>query len=159
MRSLSPCERRTPKLRPLAGLVSVYGVANHNRRPENVIIYLPSGIVNLSVQIHHTTMLPRTVRLAGCARAQLPRAQFTKLVVASQFRSYVAPPELKKTPLHDFHVAAGAKMVPFAGYSMPVTYADQSLSESHHQVRQKAGLFDVSHMVQHRYPPFSLRGQ
>jgi aminomethyltransferase len=109
--------------------------------------------VNLLVHTHQTTMLPRTLRLAGCARAQLPRTQFAKSVVASQFRGYVAPPELKKTPLHDFHVAAGAKMVPFAGYSMPVTYADQTLSESHHQVRQKAGLFDVSHMVQHRYPP------
>lgn len=99
-------------------------------------------------------MLPRTLRIS-CARTQLPRAQFSKAIV-SQFRTYVTsnaqqPAELKKTPLHDFHVAAGAKMVPFAGYSMPVTYADQSLSESHHQVRKKAGLFDVSHMVQHRF--------
>jgi hypothetical protein len=42
-------------------------------------------------------------------------------------------------------------MVPFAGHSMPVTYADMGLTESHNHVRSKAGLFDVSHMVQHRY--------
>lgn len=42
-------------------------------------------------------------------------------------------------------------MVPFAGYSMPVTYSSQGLGESHNHVRSKAGLFDVSHMVQHRY--------
>jgi aminomethyltransferase len=43
----------------------------------------------------------------------------------------------------------GAKMVPFGGYSMPLQYADLSHSESHHWTRQKASLFDVSHMVQH----------
>lgn len=50
----------------------------------------------------------------------------------------------KKTPLYDFHVDSGAKMVPFAGYSMPVQYTD--IIEEHLAVRQKAGLFDVSHM-------------
>jgi len=50
----------------------------------------------------------------------------------------------KKTPLYDFHVELGAKMVPFAGYSMPVQYTD--IIEEHLAVRQKAGLFDVSHM-------------
>ena len=42
-------------------------------------------------------------------------------------------------------------MVPFAGYSMPVTYMNQGLGDSHKHVREKVGLFDVSHMVQHRY--------
>ncbi|KAG6018704.1 hypothetical protein E4U41_003652, partial [Claviceps citrina] len=56
---------------------------------------------------------------------------------------------LKKTPLYDLHIAHGAKMVPFAGYSMPVKYADASHMESHHFTRQHASLFDVSHMVQH----------
>jgi hypothetical protein len=109
-------------------------------------------------------MLPRALRLS-CARTQIPRTQFAKSVLSQfQAHSYVSPPsappvELKKTPLHDFHVAAGAKMVPFAGYSMPVTYADQGLSESHAQVRTKAGLFDVSHMVQHRYHSFARFGR
>ncbi len=52
--------------------------------------------------------------------------------------------DLKKTPLFDQHVALGAKMVPFAGYEMPVQYA--GVSHEHHVVRQKVGMFDVSHM-------------
>lgn len=52
--------------------------------------------------------------------------------------------QLKKTPLYDQHVALGAKMVPFAGYEMPVQYT--GVSHEHHVVRQKVGMFDVSHM-------------
>src|SRR5215471_3173220 len=54
---------------------------------------------------------------------------------------------LKHTPLHELHVALGAKMVPFAGYEMPVQYAAGVLKE-HLHTREKAGLFDVSHMGQ-----------
>src|SRR5579871_961872 len=54
---------------------------------------------------------------------------------------------LKRTPLYDLHVSLGAKMVPFAGYDMPVQYAPGVLKE-HLNTRQKAGLFDVSHMGQ-----------
>ena len=52
---------------------------------------------------------------------------------------------LKRTPFHDLHVAAGAKMVPFAGYEMPVQYPS-GITAEHNQVRTAAGLFDVSHM-------------
>lgn len=51
-----------------------------------------------------------------------------------------------KTPLYESHVARGGKMVPFAGYLLPVTYKPSSLIIEHEAVRQKAGLFDVSHM-------------
>ncbi|MBN9669134.1 glycine cleavage system aminomethyltransferase GcvT [Roseibium aggregatum] len=54
---------------------------------------------------------------------------------------------LKQTPLHDLHVELGARMVPFAGYSMPVQYKAGILTE-HLHTRAKAGLFDVSHMGQ-----------
>ncbi len=54
---------------------------------------------------------------------------------------------LKTTPLHALHVELGAKMVPFAGYDMPVQYPDGVLSE-HLHTRAAAGLFDVSHMGQ-----------
>ncbi|RYF92280.1 MAG: glycine cleavage system protein T, partial [Caulobacteraceae bacterium] len=57
--------------------------------------------------------------------------------------------DLKKTPLYDVHVAAGARMVPFAGYLMPVQYSDGVLKE-HLWTREHAGLFDVSHMGQAR---------
>jgi aminomethyltransferase len=52
---------------------------------------------------------------------------------------------LKRTPFHDIHVALGAKMVPFAGYEMPVQYPT-GITAEHNAVRQKCGLFDVSHM-------------
>lgn len=52
---------------------------------------------------------------------------------------------LKRTPLHDVHAALGAKLVPFAGYEMPVQYPT-GITAEHKAVRQKAGLFDVSHM-------------
>jgi aminomethyltransferase len=54
---------------------------------------------------------------------------------------------LKQTPLHSLHVARGARMVPFAGYDMPVQYAAGIIAE-HNHVRAAAGLFDVSHMGQ-----------
>jgi aminomethyltransferase len=56
---------------------------------------------------------------------------------------------LLKTPLHDLHVELGARMVPFAGYSMPVQYP-QGLMAEHLHTRVAAGLFDVSHMGQLR---------
>jgi aminomethyltransferase len=52
--------------------------------------------------------------------------------------------EVKKTALYDTHVAAGAKIIPFAGYDMPVRYTGDK--EEHFAVRNAAGVFDVSHM-------------
>ena len=51
---------------------------------------------------------------------------------------------LQRTPLHDRHVALGARMVPFAGWEMPVQY--EGVIEEHRAVRTDAGAFDVSHM-------------
>ena len=53
---------------------------------------------------------------------------------------------MKRTPLYDKHVSLGAKMVPFAGFDMPVQYA--GVTQEHFAVREKVGLFDVSHMGQ-----------
>ena len=55
--------------------------------------------------------------------------------------------DLLKTPLHDLHLELGAKMVPFAGYAMPVNYPGGILAE-HRHCRDFAALFDVSHMGQ-----------
>lgn len=60
--------------------------------------------------------------------------------------------DLKKTPLHDQHVALDGKMVPFAGYVMPVQYPT-GITAEHKAVRDSAGLFDVSHMGE-----FDVRG-
>ena len=59
---------------------------------------------------------------------------------------------LKQTPLRDIHAALGAKLVPFAGYEMPVQYPT-GITAEHNAVREKAGLFDVSHMGE-----FMVRG-
>ena len=56
-------------------------------------------------------------------------------------------PSLHETVLADFHVAHGARMVPFAGWNMPVQYAD-GIKAEHLATRNAAGLFDVSHMAQ-----------
>ena len=66
-----------------------------------------------------------------------------------QPESVVSEENLKTTPLNAAHIAAGARMVPFAGYSMPVQYRDGVLKE-HLWTRENAGLFDVSHMGQAR---------
>ena len=58
-------------------------------------------------------------------------------------------PDLLMTPLHALHLAMGAKMVPFAGYDMPVQYS-LGVKKEHIHTRQAAGLFDVSHMGQLR---------
>ncbi|MEW6481215.1 MAG: glycine cleavage system aminomethyltransferase GcvT [Pseudomonadota bacterium] len=55
--------------------------------------------------------------------------------------------DLHKTPLHALHLELGARMVPFAGYAMPVQYPAGLMAE-HHHTRSAAGLFDVSHMGQ-----------
>ena len=59
--------------------------------------------------------------------------------------------QLKRTPLFPVHVKAGAKMVPFGGWEMPVQYV--GITEEHRRVRQAVGLFDVSHMGE-----FEFRG-
>ncbi len=54
---------------------------------------------------------------------------------------------LLQTPLHELHLRLGARMVPFAGYAMPVQYPTGLMAE-HKQCRESAALFDVSHMGQ-----------
>ena len=51
---------------------------------------------------------------------------------------------LQRTPVHDRHVALGARMVPFAGWEMPVQYG--GIIDEHRTVRSAVGLFDLSHM-------------
>ncbi len=59
----------------------------------------------------------------------------------------VSNTDLLQTPLHALHTELGARLVPFAGYSMPVQYPAGLMAE-HHHTRSAAGLFDVSHMGQ-----------
>ncbi|KAJ2976540.1 hypothetical protein NQ176_g4895 [Zarea fungicola] len=95
------------------------------------------------------------IAMAAWARPALATSRLTTRVGAFSQRgaarhgSDVAVGDLKKTPLYDYHVANGGKMVPFAGYHMPVQYSNLSLADSHHFTRNHASIFDVSHMVQH----------
>ena len=72
-------------------------------------------------------------------RAPQPRS------AAPQAPSEEASRPLKRTPLYNVHAALGAKIVPFAGFEMPVQYPT-GITAEHKAVREKAGLFDVSHM-------------
>ncbi|KAL0252727.1 glycine cleavage system T protein [Cryptococcus tetragattii IND107] len=87
-------------------------------------------------------MLPRLVRPAATTFNVLARRSLATSAVLAQ---------LKKTPLYDFHVQHKAKMVPFAGYSMPLSYGETGQTTAHKHVRSDAGLFDVSHMLQHNF--------
>ena len=70
---------------------------------------------------------------------------------AAHIHSSAVRADNAKTGLYDFHVRHGAKMVPFGGYSMPLTYEGVGQVASHKHVREHAGLFDVGHMVQHMF--------
>ena len=73
------------------------------------------------------------------ARTSLPQCQM-------RYASSPASEPARQTQLYDLHMAHGARMVPFAGFSMPLQYADLSHTLSHNWTREKASLFDVSHM-------------
>ena len=66
--------------------------------------------------------------------------------IALSLVSLVTDAALRKTPLYDEHMRLGAKMVPFAGWLMPVQYT--SIVEEHQAVRNNVGVFDISHMGQ-----------
>ncbi|KAJ7976727.1 Aminomethyltransferase [Quillaja saponaria] len=70
-------------------------------------------------------------------------SQGDKKAVARRY--FACEADLKKTVLYDFHVANGGKMVPFAGWSMPIQYKD-SIMDSTLNCRENGSLFDVSHM-------------
>ena len=77
-----------------------------------------------------------------------------RTLTPQSYRTYASSSSdarLNKTALYDLHLAHGAKMVPFGGFEMPVQYTGLSVSASHHFTREKASLFDVGHMVQHRF--------
>src|SRR5450432_4179216 len=84
-----------------------------------------------------------------------PRHREGPVMLARDTTSSLQTP-LKRTPLHALHSAGGGKMVPFAGYDMPVQYASGVLRE-HLHTRASAGLFDVSHMGQIELRPKSGR--
>ena len=66
------------------------------------------------------------------------------LTFATQTPFTIKNSEMKNTPFTEKHIALGAKMAPFAGYNMPISYS--GINDEHAAVRKNAGVFDVSHM-------------
>src|SRR5690606_38442212 len=73
------------------------------------------------------------------------RPAYSVTLAMPPHRSLSMSASLKRTPLAETHVAAGARMVDFGGWDMPLAYGSQL--EEHHAVRRDAGMFDVSHML------------
>ncbi|KAK9816539.1 hypothetical protein WJX72_001715 [[Myrmecia] bisecta] len=98
-------------------------------------------------------------RLVNSGSSCLPATASSQSSAATSFcralavRGFADDATLLKTPLNDFHIAHGGKMVPFAGWSMPLQYKD-SIVESTKHARKGAALFDVSHMC-----GLTLRGE
>ncbi|AOW06559.1 hypothetical protein B0I72DRAFT_133659 [Yarrowia lipolytica] len=86
-------------------------------------------------------------RAAVSARAAIP----TTRVALQRVARYSVDANLKKTPLFPLHEKLDAQFVDYAGFAMPVLYKGTTHIQSHNWVREKAGLFDVSHMLQHRF--------
>ena len=83
----------------------------------------------------------------GASISRQPARDASRVGPTTDERHTCPDAALQRTPLYELHVALGAKMVPFAGYEMPVQYPLGILKE-HLHTREKAGLFDVSHMGQ-----------
>lgn len=100
----------------------------------------PVGVNGALTAAPRQLVSPHALRAPGHSPARLP-------VNGVRYASSVLPSEsLSQTKLYELHVAKGAKMVPFAGFSMPLQYSDLSHVQSHLWTREKASLFDVSHM-------------
>ncbi|KAI1434586.1 glycine cleavage system T protein [Xylaria sp. CBS 124048] len=101
------------------------------------------------------TTATRSIPAKSRTRSTCPSWQNSRRLPVQSRRTYAASPSsdksLNRTALYDLHRAHGAKMVPFGGFEMPVVYAGQGVKASHHFTREKASLFDVGHMVQHRF--------
>lgn len=117
-------------------LVAARAAALHTPRASICSTVLRRELSTASVRPAARIPKARVATPAGIAQAK---------VQAVRYASSSSEP-LRKTQLFDLHEAHGAKMVPFAGYSMPLQYADLSHVESHAWTREKASIFDVSHM-------------
>lgn len=88
---------------------------------------------------------PRDASRAGAAQAAAA-AEAEAPAVREEAADDLAPGGARRGPLHDRHVAAGAKMADFGGWSMPLEHAGGGVVAEHRAVREAVGLFDVSHL-------------
>nr|KAJ3421748.1 hypothetical protein HK105_002425 [Polyrhizophydium stewartii] len=88
---------------------------------------------------------------AAAARAMLAKPAAARTLLLRSMASSAPAGPLKRTSLYDFHVKNGGSMVEFAGWEMPVQYSNLGVLASHKWTREKASIFDVSHMLQTRW--------
>lgn len=134
----------------MAGRGTVRCLNVHNKLKEGILgkgkerLHALRAPCTAEQAFYHDNVGPTTLRPLSLKQIlpwQIPPTPAIRHRFASQVES-----DLRKTPLHDLHVAKKAKFVPFGGYSMPLYYNDLSHVESHHWTREKASIFDVSHM-------------
>lgn len=130
-------------------------VASHCKRATTASIYRRE--LSMLLTGSNSTMSPsirqqrQTQQVSvQCPSTNLERAHVKSYIQYRQESSESSSSELKRTPLYGLHSSLDAKLVPFANFSMPLEYPDQSHRESHLWTRGHASLFDVSHMVQHK---------
>lgn len=117
------------------------------------------SILGRAQQLSTSRCHPRSVNNSPIA---LPARALPSAALAQSFssvRQYSSEASLEKTPLYDLHASYGAKFVPFGGFAMPVQYSDLSVGESHNWTREKASLFDVSHMYARQLHACRLRAR
>src|SRR5690242_872005 len=102
--------------------------------------------------LNGTPTAPAQRRAGDDARnAEMPGSESSSMSADTSPNDQRAPAEaapLQRTPLYDEHRALGARLVEFSGWEMPVQYS--GILEEHRAVRERAGLFDVSHMGEFR---------
>ena len=127
-------------------LPDAVGLIRHPLRPFSRSIYGSCKIRSITPKCAGYVMCASPTRLRA-SKLVNPSHLLPQEIQACRHASTssdIAP--LRRTALYDLHLEHGAKMVPFAGYSMPVQYSDLSVGESHKWTREKASLFDVGHM-------------
>ncbi|KAI0450880.1 glycine cleavage system T protein [Xylaria acuta] len=123
--------------------------------PTRVRAFSSLGVTNTNTSACSTRATPTPTKLQQARPTCLRSPDCRRTPTTHSRRTYASSSSsdapLRKTALYDLHLAHGAKMVPFGGFEMPVQYSGLSVSASHHFTREKASLFDVGHMVQHRF--------
>ncbi|KAJ9606963.1 Aminomethyltransferase, mitochondrial [Cladophialophora chaetospira] len=132
-------------IRPLMAAASRVGKVSSGMPTRQMSFLITSASLSQQRPTHHSPPEPIPIPIPTPKRT-FPSSKTT----TRRYASSEAQTDLKHTPLYDHHVNQGAKMVPFAAYSMPLQYPDLSHRDSHLWTRENASLFDVSHMVQHK---------
>ncbi|KAI0555079.1 glycine cleavage system T protein [Xylaria curta] len=146
---------RLPRAASTAGKgIRALGISTE-ATPTRVRAFSSLDVTSTNTSARPITAAATAARLQQARQTCLRSPNCRRTLTAHSRRTYASSSSsdapLSRTALYDLHLAHGAKMVPFGGFEMPVQYSGLSVSASHHFTREKASLFDVGHMVQHRF--------